>query len=317
MSGICIQTTNLVNYLSSRCASSKNVVGNMNCDKRNTGIFFYLCNDITKYMELDSSDTLYIRISQKEIVFARYDHLRSRTLNYVGYNVHPNISLNANVHDAVGKVALAKGDFNYVRILVEGPATLVPLNDFDEENATDFYFFNIPEKERKCRVFYDILPHLNAVLLFSIDKDVCHTLEETFVNLFFQSSETPQLLHFASCCPASLSQRRIFISLYQERMGMVAFQKGKLILYNSYELHHAKDAVYYALQTIRTCQFSSETDEVFLAGDRQMSEQLQSELSVYLPHVDIIKAEEEFNANVLTLQQALPYDMITLLLRAY
>lgn len=268
-------------------------------------------------MKLGDSDTLYIRISDSEVIFARYDHLRRQTVNYVVYKVKPDISLNANIHEAVGRVALTRGDFNYVRVLMEGPATLVPLSEFEEDLTEDLYFFNFSGNRRRLRVFYDTLPHLNAVLLFAADKDVCHTLEETFPNILFQSAETPQLLHFASCSRTALSCGRFFVSLSPRRMSFSAFRNGKIELYNSYALHHLRDAAYYVLQAMQLWHFRQETDELYLGGDRDMAEQLQPELQPYVHHLSLLKAEEEFNSNVAALQKDLPYDLVTLLLRAY
>ena len=268
-------------------------------------------------MKLGDSDTLYIRISGSEMIFARYDHLRRQTVNYVVYQVKPDISLNANVHAAIAQVALTRGDFNYVRVLMEGPATLVPLSEFEEDLTEDLYFFNFSGNRRRLRVFYDTLPHLNAVLLFAADKDVCHTLEETFPNILFQSAETPLLLHFASCSRTAASCGRFLVSLSHGRMSFSAFHNGKIELYNSYALHHLRDASYYILQAMHLWGFRQETDELYLGGDRVMAEQLSADLQAYVNHLSLLKAEEEFNTNVAALQKALPYDLVTLLLRAY
>ena len=268
-------------------------------------------------MKLGDSDTLYIRISSSEMFFARYDHLRRQTVNFVSYKVKPDISLNANMHAAISQVALVRGDFNYVRVLMEGPATLVPLSEFDEDLTEDIYFFNFTGNRRRLRVFYDTLPHLNAVLLFAADRDVCHTLEETFPNILFQSAETPQLLHFASCSRTAAACGRLFVSLAPNRMSFSAFRNGKIELYNSYKLHHLHDAAYYILQALLLWNFRQETDEVYLGGKRDLAEQLYADMQPYVNKLFLLKAEEEFNSNVAALQNALPYDMITLLLRAY
>ena len=265
----------------------------------------------------NSNDTLYIRIGAKDFVFVRYDHMQPQTLNYVTYKVKPNISLNANMHEAIKKVNLTKDDFGFVRVLVEGAATLIPLNDFDEDDAENFYFFNLPEKRRWRRVFYDTLPHMNAVLLFSIDKDIFHTLEESFHNLFIQSCETSLLLYFAQCCPASLSRGRMFVNLTNEKMNIFAFRKGKLTLYNTFVLHHENDAIYYLLQTIKLWNFIPENDELFLKGNKSCTEELKLTIKQYVSHVEIIDQSKDFNEMMLTLQNVLPFDLVILLLRAF
>lgn len=267
-------------------------------------------------MKLGDSDTLYIRISRSEFVFARYDRLRQQTVNFETYVTQPDISINANMHEAIRRTSLVKGDFSYVRVLVEGPATLVPLSDFDEDHTEDIYFFNFSKSRKRHRVFYDTLPHLNAVLLFAIDKDICHTLEETFPNLLFQSAETPLLLHFASACMATTCGR-FFVNIANGRIGLSAFRDKKLGLYNTCTVHHLEDVLYFTLQTMHLWHFRRESDELYLCGEREQADELLKMLTPYVPHISVLKPEEEFNANVAALLDKLPYDLVLLMLRAY
>lgn len=268
-------------------------------------------------MTLDNSDTLYIRLSRTKFVFARYDRLRNATLNYVCYDVKPDVSLNANVHDALARVPLCEGRFREVRVLVDGDVTLVPLSEFDEESCEDMYFFNLPEKRRHRRVFYDTLPHQSAMLLFSIDKDVAHTLKEAFPGVVFQSSETPLLLHFASCSPPSVLRRRLFAGLHDDRLTLCAFNAGRIESFNVYRLHHSQDAVYCTLYFAKLLQMKPETDEVYLSAPDETSAGLLEKLKTYLPNSFLLKPEEEFGRNAVALSGALPYDFIVLLLRAF
>ena len=268
-------------------------------------------------MNREIRDTLYIRLGQNRFIFARYDRLQQETLNYVSFKVKPDVSLNANMHEALKCIPLVSTKYRQVRVLVEGAATLVPLSEFEEDSLDDFYFFNIPSCRRHRRVFYDTLPHQNAILIFGIDHDVCHTLEETFSNVIFQSTETLQLLHFASCSPPALSQGRFYVSISDHRMSIYAFRHGKIGLFNTFRLRNDQDAQYYSLYTARLWNINPATDEVFVAGKRERSRLLSESLKVYLPNSFVLKAEEEFRGGVPALQEALPYDFITLLLRAY
>lgn len=268
-------------------------------------------------MEQEICDTLYIRLGRDEFIFARYDRLNQNTLNYVSFKVKPDISLNANMHEALKCVPLAANSYRQVRILVEGAATLVPLSEFDEDCLEDLYFFNMPSGRRHRRVFYDTLPHQSAVLVFGIDRDVCHTLEEAFPNAVFQSAETPQLLHFASCSSPVLEQGRFYVSISDHRMSVCAFRQGKIELFNTFRLRNEQDALYFSLYTARLWNVDPARDEIFVVGKREKARRLSDSIKSYLPGSFVLKAEEEFRGGAPAMQEALPYDFITLLLRAY
>jgi hypothetical protein len=268
-------------------------------------------------MEQEICDTLYIRLGRDAFIFATYDRMKQHTLNYVTFKVKPDVSVNANMHEALACVPLAAMNYRQIRVLVEGPATLVPLSEFDEDSLDDFYFFNMPSGRRHRRVFYDTLPHQNAVLVFGIDRDVCHTLEEAFPNVVFQSAETPQLLHFASCSSPALEQGRLYVSISDHRMTVCAFRHGRIELFNTFPLHNEQDALYFSLYTARLWHADPTVDETFVVGRREKARRLSDAIKTYLPNSFVLKAEEEFQGGVPAMQEALPYDFITLLLRAY
>lgn len=268
-------------------------------------------------MNLENSDTLYIRLSGNSFVFARYDRLHSGTLNYVCYGVEPDVSLNAGLHDALKRVPLVDGEYARVRVLVESEVTLVPLSEFDEESSEEIYFFNLPDKRRQRRVLYDTLPHQSAVLLFSIDKDVAHTLEETFPNVLFQSSETPLLLHFASCSPQVIGRRRLFAYLHDGNLTLCAFRAGRIERFGVYHLHHKEDALYHTLYFAKLWAMKPELDEVYVSAPAGEDEKLMSSIETYYPNSFCLKPEEEFGSHAVALAEALPYDFIVMLLRAF
>lgn len=268
-------------------------------------------------MNLENSDTLYIRLSGKRFIFARYDRLHSATLNFVSYDVKPDVSLNANLHEALKRVPLVESEYRSVRVLVDSDVTLVPLSEFDEESCEEIYFFNLPDKHRHRRVFYDTLPHQSAVLLFSIDKDVAHTLEETFPNVLFQSIETPLLLHFASCSPQALQRRRLFACLHDESLTLCAFRSGHIEQSGLYRLHHAADALYYLLYFAKLLKMNPESDEIYVSAPAKEAENMVAVVKTYYPNSFVLNPAEEFGHNAVALAEALPYDFIIMLLRAF
>lgn len=268
-------------------------------------------------MTLGNSDTLYIRIDKKKIIFARYDRVKDSTLNYSVFHANANISLNANMHEAIVKVPLAKGDFNMVNISVTGEVTLVPLNEFDEDDIEDLYFFNIPVDKKRRHVYFDTLPRLNSVMLFSIEKDLAHTIMEEYPNASFHSTQMPLVLHYVSCCQTVNTPGKLFVYVEDDTLILAAFRNGKICLLNSYMMSCLEDALFYLLSVARQWNIQAETDEVYFSGERKICEEILTKTRTYLPNAFLLKPEEEFNRHVLVLTKDLPYDMIALLFRAY
>ncbi|MBP3764648.1 MAG: DUF3822 family protein [Bacteroidaceae bacterium] len=262
-------------------------------------------------------DTLYLRVGMREMWFAAGNGSRGDEFEVRRVAFKPDVSLNVNVHEALQTEPLAKGTYQSVHALCEGRATLVPLSEFDEDDCEDLYFFNFPGVRQRLRVLYDALPHQNAVLLFGASKDVCHTLQENYPQVLFQSVETPLLLHFASCSPRALLRRRLFVNLTAGAMSLAACKGGRIELYNAYALHHAQDALYYTLHVAKVWGFDPATDEAFVSGERALAEGMAKSVAAYLPNVFVVRPEEEFSQTTLPGKGALPYDFLNLLLRAF
>ncbi len=268
-------------------------------------------------MAVLTSDTLYIRIGQKAFIFASYDEMSKQNFEYVHYKLKPEVSPNANMHEALKRVAFVRNTFHKVKVLVEGAATLVPLNEFDEEDSEALYFFNISDQQKRRRVFYDTLPRLGAVLLFGIDKDLCHTLEETFANIYFQSTETSLILHFASCCPYSKGTSQLYVCMETSRVSVAAYRNGRIDRYNTFVLYNVQEALYYVLSMVKTCRMDAANDEIHVSGAEGIAERLVEKVKPFYPNCHINLPQNEFGRIGKTLHAAFPYDMVNALLKAY
>ena len=262
-------------------------------------------------------DTLYIRLGNDGMFFVSCDVSRQVDYEIKAVPFKPGVSLNVNVREALRSLPFADGPYREVRALCEGRATLVPLGEFEEDACEALYFFNFPGRRSRLRVFYDVLPRQDAVLLFGMDRDVCRALEEVFPQVVFESAETPLLLHFAACSPRALPCRRLFVNLTAEVMSVAACRRGRIELYNAFTLHHPEDALYYALHVAKTWGFDASSDEVYVSGEAAMVNTMVESTKRYLPNVFPVCIEEEFRGTPLCREVALPYDFVNLLLRAF
>ena len=125
----------------------------------------------------------YIRISDNDFCFARYDSAAgASSFTFNTYRLQPQMSVTANFREALSQVFFAAGSRVSTEILVAGTSVLVPLSEFQEEDCETIYGYCLP-REEKCRVFYDTVPSANVVLLFSLPDALCRTLEDTLGSL--------------------------------------------------------------------------------------------------------------------------------------
>lgn len=261
--------------------------------------------------------TLSIRISEERIIFCAYERLRNMLPEYEIFDNNPNISLNANLHEAVKTISLAKGEYNAVEACTDGPATLVPLREFEEEDANDLFFFNFPSLKQRHKVFYDTLPYLNTLLLFSEDKDVCRSLKDYFPLCKLHSTMTSLILQFVSRYPFSLSKPRLYCYICDRRLWLVVVEEAKLRFLNSYLLHNDADALYYIAAIAQRMGITPDGERVWVSGTPREA----STLANALPQIHftpfLMDDAEELSHHPVSVISEFPYDLKVVLLKAY
>lgn len=261
--------------------------------------------------------TLSIRISEERIIFCAYERLRNIMPEYEIYSNNPNISLNANIHEAVKRVSLAKGEYNNVEIYCNGGATLVPLREFEEEDAADLFFFNFPDLKQRHKVFYDTLPYLNTLLLFSQDKDVCNSLRDYFPLCKFHSTMTVLLLQFVSRYPFSLQKPRLYCYVCEHRLWTVVVKEARLQFLNSYVLHNNADALYYIAAIAERLGITPQGEKVWVSGNPAEAKYLADNLGKIHLNTFLMDDAEELSHHPVSAIEEFPYDLKVVLLKAY
>ena len=262
-------------------------------------------------------NSLTIRISNDHIIFCTYDRLSNLLPEYEVYDNNPDISLNANIHQAVKTIALAKGNYNFVDAYVTEMTTLVPLKEFEEDDVEDIYYLNFPQMRKRSKVFYDTLPYLNALLLFGVDKDVCNTVRDYYPAVKFHSPLTSLVLQFASRYPFSSTEPRLYCYLNEQQLTLLVIKRGQLEFMNTYKIHNPSDSVYYIACIAERFGLSAEHEKVYVGGDQPDAQNLTLALErINLKgfHMD---DKEELSHHPIANISVFPYDLKVMLLKAF
>lgn len=255
--------------------------------------------------------TLYLRMGDGDICFARYEARRETFFEFAPYAVRPNTSLAVNLREAKTSEPILEAPIRKVQVLVVGATTLVPLADFQEEDCETLYNYTFPS-ETPRRVFYDMLPSANAVLLFALDEITCRILEEEYGNVHYVSALTPVLRHFS--VKGVAAAKRLFAYAHGGMLNVAVFEENKLVMANTYRMANPVDAAYYVFN-VASHQAMKPTEAAFyVAGAPEERESISAELRKYASSVYTINPAGEYNRHVVAMTSGVPYDLMTLLL---
>ena len=262
-------------------------------------------------------DSLTVRISRERIIFATYDRLRNMLPDYEVYANNPDISLNANVHQAIKATGLAQADYGYVDVFLDEPTLLVPLKEFDEDDAPDLYYYNYPSLKARTKVFYDTLPYLNALLLFSCDRDVCNSVSDYFPAARFRSCLTALLRQYVARYPFSASLPRLYCYLCEGRLTLAVVEQARLMFANSYRIHNPADSLYYIASLAQRFGMNAEGERVYVSGYGSEASALAAEIGRIGLNSFFMDDGEELSHHPIAKIAEFPYDLKVHLLRAY
>jgi hypothetical protein len=130
---------------------------------------------------------------------------------FFSQRLNPKASLAANLRELARTTPLLQAPpAGQVQVLVNGPATFVPLAEFQEEDCEPLYNFCLPaHNDMRRRVFYDVVAAANVVVLFALSDATCYALEDLLgMTPHYVSSFTPLIRHFAGKASAKMGHQR-------------------------------------------------------------------------------------------------------------
>jgi len=274
---------------------------------------------------------LLVRLSATAMHLARYDAAAPSDFAFATLRLNPQVSLTANVRDALRREPLLQVPTEgNVRVLVSGAATFVPLAEFQEEDTETLHAYCLPPKEgERRRVFYDVMPAVNGVVLFSVPEASCRAIEElSGEQPHFVSAFTPLINHFAAKDAVVRDGRKRFhIYVHEHQATIIVLQNGRLLLANTYAVGSVADVAYFTFAVARqvgaaltpSSGAGAETRalaDAFLivADERPLRDKVIEELRHFAKDVLPVNPVAEYNRHVCTVQPAMPYDLLTFLL---
>jgi len=253
---------------------------------------------------------LVVRISSNTLSFSVADKASETQVAYEPYAVKSGMSMAANLREAFGESELLLRGFQRVQVMMDTPVLMIPVEEFEETEMETLYHHAFTGMESQA-VLHTVLPDLNAVAVFSINKDLRLVLTDHFSDVRFAPLVQPvwSYLHRRSYTGG---RRKLYSYFHDGALEVFAFSQNRFKFVNRFEAAHPRDAVYYILYVWKQLAYDMKNDELHVAGDIPEREELLGELRRFLQKAYTINASAEFNRSPITTIKGMPFDLVTL-----
>ena len=217
---------------------------------------------------------LTIRVSNQSLSFSVVDREAEHQVIFESYTMKSGVSLAANLRQAFKESDLLMRGYNKVRVFLDAPVLVVPIEEFHEEDAQTLYQHAFTGHDADA-ILYRVQPTLNVVAIFPINKDLKLVVEDNFKDVRFTPLLQPvwNYLH-----------QRSFTGMYR-----------KLYVWKQLGLNHQQD-------------------ELHLVGSIPDKDWLLYNSKLYIKKTFALNASAEFNRAPITEIPGMPFDLLTLYL---
>ena len=255
----------------------------------------------------DKKLRLTIRFSRNNMAFTVGDPQENGMLVYEPYEMNMGISVAANLREAFKVSELLQSGYKRLLAEIDTPVMLMPIDDFGTQDIETLYHHTY-HRQGNEEILSSILPDLNAVAVFAINKDLKLVIDDHFKDIRIQPLMQSVWTHLYRRSYAG-PRRKLYAYFHEKRMEVFSFQQNRFRFSNSYEATNEHDALYYLLYIWKLTGMDVEKDELYIVGDIHYQDWLIDKIKQHLKFCRVINQEVYFNNSQLAKRTEIPYDM--------
>jgi hypothetical protein len=255
---------------------------------------------------------LTLRIGRNTLAILAQDE-ESEALAYEPIVVKSGVSIAANLREAFKNSSLLNKDISRVRVLIDSNVVMVPVEIFSEQAMEELHHHAFPREEQDT-MLYNVLPDLNAVAVFSMNKDLKLVLDDHFQNMRIIAAISPVWRHLHRRSFTG-SQMKLYAYFHEKRLELFSFQQNRFKFCNSFEANRAPDALYFTLYVWKQLQLRTKYDEMCLVGDVPEKDWMMQQLKKYVPNTILLNPQSEYSMHPVTQIKGIPFDLQTLVVK--
>lgn len=260
-----------------------------------------------------TNQRLVIRISRNSLSFAAVNIEGNGQIGFEPYTLNPGISMAANMREAFRTQPMLQTAYGRVLVMIDTPTLMTPIELFHEEEQRTLYLHSY-EGHEQDEIAHTVLPDLNCVAIFSVNRDLKLVLDDHFTQPTFIAAIAPvwRYLHQRSYVGV---REKLFAYFHDRHMEVFSYGQNRFKFCNTFEARDAHDALYFLLYTCKQISLQADRDEMHLVGDIYEQEWLTGELQKYIKRVYTINPSGDFNRSAVTQIEGMPYDLMTLFVK--
>ena len=253
-----------------------------------------------------------IRMGQSTMSFALSEGPKNSQIDYEEYDINGSISQAANLREAFkNSRLLAHPATDRAQAIVDTPVMIVPVEEFSTNQAPVLYRHTFSSSLEGTQIVWSVIPQLNAVAVFTVNKDLRTVVEDHFDDVKWSHVCIPVWTHLYRRSFTG-QRRKVYAYFHERRMDLLSFQQNRFRFANSYDASHKADAVYFVLNVWKQLGFSQHEDELYMVGDIPDRDLLQDELHQYVRNVYVINPSADFNRSAASKTPGMPYDLMAM-----
>lgn len=254
---------------------------------------------------------LTIRVGKNTLSFTTQDPTNlEEPIVYEPYLMKSGISMAANLREAFKETTTVRSTAK-AQVLLDAKVLMMPLDYFQESNLEDYYFHSFPH-DKQLSVTFNVLPDLNAVAVFAINKDVRLVLRDNVPGALAVHLMTP-VWHYLHKRSFTGHRKKLFGYFHDNQLEICSFLQNRFKFCNTFDVTQCSDALYFLLYVWRQLNLQPEHDEIHLVGNIPEREWIIDELKRYIQNVYVITPTAEFNRAPATAFDDMPFDLMTIL----
>lgn len=250
-----------------------------------------------------------IRIGRGSLSFAVKDATADGQVAYEPFTAKSGMSMAANMREAFRDSDLLSRGYQRAQVLIDADVLMIPVEEYEPETKEELYRQAFTNAEGDV-VMQSIVPNLNAVAVFGINKDLKMVVEDHFSDVRYMPVAQPiwSYMHSRSFSGAN---RKMYGYFHDGRLGIFSFDKNRFKFCNSYDVKKGNDAAYFLLYVWKELNLDAEKDELCLSGEAPEKDKLQEIVRRYVRRAYFINPAGEFNRAPITQIKGMPMDLIT------
>ncbi len=252
---------------------------------------------------------LTMRIGQYSLSFSAIKTGDARDIVFEPYTVKSGMSMAANLREALKEIDIINNGWQRAEALIDSPVLMIPVDLFDAGQKEVLYHNAITGHERET-VIYNVLPSLNVVAVFSINKDLKLVIDDNFNDVRYTHVCVSVWNHLYRKSFTGV-RMKLYAYFHDKKLDVFSFRQNRFRFTNSFSTNLAPDAVYFILNIWKQLAFNNKRDELHLAGDLPDRETLEKELRQFIQNVYVVNPGAEFSNSPIAEIKNIPYDLIT------